>query len=136
MLLLCTEQKIWIFTFITCLPRYPVNITHGINYSYTTAMTSQWIITQYCTFNTFNQMLLSGVMKQWCYSFLWKKIILKCSPPIPSLKNSLGERLQKWCVTMVIILQEMIAIKSSFRSLKMRQGISAVLKHFQDVIFF
>ena len=122
------EQKNWIFTFITCLPRYPVNITHGINYSYTTAMTSHWIITQYCMFYTFNQIVLSGVMKQWCYSFLWKKIIRKCSPPIPFLKNSLGERLQIWCVRRAIILQSMI--KSS------GHWISAVLKIYQDVIFF
>ena len=30
--------------FIICLPSYPVDITHGINFSYTIAMTSQWII--------------------------------------------------------------------------------------------
>ena len=34
--------------FITCMPLYPMDITHGINFSHTTAMTSQWIITQYC----------------------------------------------------------------------------------------
>ena len=33
--------------FITCLPSYPVDITHGINFSYTTAMTSQWIVMQF-----------------------------------------------------------------------------------------
>ena len=33
--------------FITCLPSLPMDIIHGINFSYTTAMTSQWIITQF-----------------------------------------------------------------------------------------
>ena len=41
------SQKLWDL-FIKCLPRYPVDITHGINFSYTTVMLSQWIITQYC----------------------------------------------------------------------------------------
>ena len=35
---------IYTHVFIICLPFYLVDITHWINFSYTTAMTSQWII--------------------------------------------------------------------------------------------
>ena len=35
------------YMFIILSHAYP-DITHGIHFSYTTAVTSQWIITQYC----------------------------------------------------------------------------------------
>ena len=40
--------KIYIVPIDHILPLYPVDIAYGINFSDTTAMTSQWIIKQYC----------------------------------------------------------------------------------------